>query len=441
MSGRNSHACERMPQARWNTAAPPSRCLTGQPPLWTSAAAALGKGLVLQGDLQAAETILSEARALTEGGTITRRLIDNLFADIAVLRGDRDEAARIYERVLEQGGDRPLWQVVEARIGLAGVWLSRDDLVQAEQFVRAAIDLAQRTERDIFLARAYLTLAQIHRASGDGDAARETVTRAKATAERLGNPRAVGEADQLLHALSDAVRQSASSRRRASANQTDVSALAEPLSEREQDVLSLLIAGCSNRKSPRSSSSVLALSRRTSSTSTTNSTFTVAHRRWREHGNSGSSNAALPECAFPFHHNTDGHHLPNRGCVDTTEARCKSSIGETRNAVPLPRLISSTVVGPATESEDGSGGGCGCGCRDGLALVFGWPNDWARRRAPRLIGDLTTLANVAGLTLGIVCLVPFLHGGIGTVVSLVLGTLPGSTIGDRRRTGGSGWSH
>ena len=59
------------------------------------------------------------------------------------------------------------------------------------------------------------------------------------------------------------------------------------------------------------------------------------------------------------------------------------------------------------------------------------PTDWARRRAPRLIGDLTTLANVAGLTLGIVCLVPFLHGGIGTVVSLVLGTLLGSTIGDR----------
>lgn len=66
-----------------------------------------------------------------------------------------------------------------------------------------------------------------------------------------------------------------------------------------------------------------------------------------------------------------------------------------------------------------------------LAVTVGWPNDWARRRAPRLVRDLTTLINVAGLTLGIALLASYLQGGIGTVLGLVLGALIGSAIGDR----------
>lgn len=89
-------------------------------PLRGSAAAALGKGLILSGALDEAATTLVEARGMigigVGDGSITGLLIDDLFGDIAALRGDLHGAAAIYRDVLARAGDRPLWQASVSRV-------------------------------------------------------------------------------------------------------------------------------------------------------------------------------------------------------------------------------------------------------------------------------------------------------------------------------------
>ena len=166
-------------------------------PLRGSAAAALGKGLVLSGALDEAAVALAEARGMIGVGdsSITGLLIDDLFGDIAALRGDLHGAATIYRDVLARAGDRPLWQVVDARIGLGDLYREWNDLGAAEEWVGEGIALARQTKREIYAVRGYLTLARIQYTQGRWAEAAETLARAGGIARKLGNTRAVAEAE------------------------------------------------------------------------------------------------------------------------------------------------------------------------------------------------------------------------------------------------------
>lgn len=89
--------------------------------------------------------------------------------------------------------------------GLSGRRLYREwnDLGAAEEWVGEGIALARQTKREIYVARGYLTLARVQHAQGRLSEVAETLARAGEIARKLGNTRAVAEAEawQALLAL------------------------------------------------------------------------------------------------------------------------------------------------------------------------------------------------------------------------------------------------
>jgi LuxR family maltose regulon positive regulatory protein len=76
---------------------------------------------------------------------------------------------------------------------LARLYYEWNQLDQAEQYVRQALELAGQTRREVFARAAYLTLARIYQALGEADKAVQTIEQAKELAQRMGGKHPMAE--------------------------------------------------------------------------------------------------------------------------------------------------------------------------------------------------------------------------------------------------------
>lgn len=150
---------------------------------------ALGASYLLLGQLAEAEQYLREGGSISRaaGGLITALLAINYLGDMQIVQGKLREAVATYRNVIGQTGERLLWQVAEANIGLARVLHEWNRLEEAAQHVEQAMVLARETQREVYFAPGYIVLAQLLQAQGETAQASETLDKAVEVARRLGH--------------------------------------------------------------------------------------------------------------------------------------------------------------------------------------------------------------------------------------------------------------
>ena len=150
---------------------------------------ALGASYLIRGNLSGAEHYLREGGPMSRkgNGLITALLAINYLGDMQIVQGKLHEAVATYHDVLRQAGERLLWQVAEAHIGLARVFREWNRLEDAAYAVEQAIVLAKETQREVYFAPGYIALAQILQARGELEQADETLGKAIEVAQRLGH--------------------------------------------------------------------------------------------------------------------------------------------------------------------------------------------------------------------------------------------------------------
>jgi LuxR family maltose regulon positive regulatory protein len=102
----------------------------------------------------------------------------NRLADSAILEGSLNRANEIYKDVLHNVGNRPIWQKVEAHIGLGKINLEWNQLDEAETHLSQALALGKQTNREVYLTDGYVALAWLHFSQGNEDKAVNTINHA-----------------------------------------------------------------------------------------------------------------------------------------------------------------------------------------------------------------------------------------------------------------------
>jgi LuxR family transcriptional regulator, maltose regulon positive regulatory protein len=150
---------------------------------------ALGASYLILGQLSEARQYLIEGGAMSRSanGLITALLATNYSGDIQIVRCKLHEAAATYQDVLREAGERLLWQVAEAHIGLARVSREWNRLEEAAYDLEQAIVLARKTQREVYFAPGYIVLAQILQARGETEQASEALVKAVDAAQPLGH--------------------------------------------------------------------------------------------------------------------------------------------------------------------------------------------------------------------------------------------------------------
>jgi LuxR family maltose regulon positive regulatory protein len=159
---------------------------------------ALSAGRVLQ-----AQDLILEARArLGAAQNIYGVLAANQFlAEIFYWQGELELAEQLNRQIeTEAVGDESMMddQGVAA-LNLAHIAYERDDLAQAEGFVRRALDLAERRANEMLAVQGTIRLAYIHSAKGDPSGARELLKSLEASIQ---NPAALREIQHVRALLS-----------------------------------------------------------------------------------------------------------------------------------------------------------------------------------------------------------------------------------------------
>jgi LuxR family maltose regulon positive regulatory protein len=190
----------------------------------------------LHGDRAAAGRGYAEALAASQPiGHFIIVLMSTLgLASIQEADNQLDPAAETYRRVLELAGDPPLPVACDAHLGLARISYAWNDLATAEQHGRQALHLARQipgTDRGVACE---LFLARVKLAKDEAGGAAILLAAAGEQARQHGFALQLPEVAALETLLAQ--------RRGA------VVAAAEPLSERELEVLQLIAAGLSNRE-------------------------------------------------------------------------------------------------------------------------------------------------------------------------------------------------
>jgi LuxR family maltose regulon positive regulatory protein len=190
----------------------------------------------LHGDRAAAGRGYAEALAASQPiGHFIIVLMSTLgLASIQEADNQLELAAETYRRVLELAGDPPLPVACDAHLGLARISYAWNDLATAEQHGRQALHLARQipgTDRGVACE---LFLARVKLAKGEAGGAAILLAAAGEQARQHGFALQLPEVAALETLLAQ--------RRGA------VVAAAEPLSERELEVLQLIAAGLSNRE-------------------------------------------------------------------------------------------------------------------------------------------------------------------------------------------------
>lgn len=150
---------------------------------------ALGAGYLLTGEVLAAEKTLTRAHALSQAADnlITLLIVLNRLGDVQVLQGRLRAAAQTYQTVLDRAADRPLWQRVEAHIGLGDLHYEWNNLEKAEEHLQQGRELAQQTKRAIYFARGYVSLARLLQARDQFEQAEAMLDRALEAAAAFGD--------------------------------------------------------------------------------------------------------------------------------------------------------------------------------------------------------------------------------------------------------------
>ncbi len=158
-----------------------------------SSAIAVGAAYLMLGNMEEAHEYLLEGRSQSQmaNNLISVLLATILLTDIEVMQGRLQDAAHVYQEVLQQAGSWPLWQVVEAHIALGSLFLEWNQLDDAAQHLRQAIALGKETLREIYLAPGYIILAEVMQARGEYEQAQEFLARAIEMAQKLGHDRAL----------------------------------------------------------------------------------------------------------------------------------------------------------------------------------------------------------------------------------------------------------
>jgi LuxR family maltose regulon positive regulatory protein len=149
----------------------------------------LARGYFLKGELAEAERLWTETIALAHatGNQRTLLIIRAGQAELQRARGKLRQSAQLELELLQDIGERPVdIHKITALGRLASLYYEWDQLDQAEQYARQALELAGQTQREIFARSAHLTLARISWARGEDGRAFEVIERAKEFAQRLG---------------------------------------------------------------------------------------------------------------------------------------------------------------------------------------------------------------------------------------------------------------
>jgi LuxR family transcriptional regulator, maltose regulon positive regulatory protein len=137
----------------------------------------LGVAYAYRGERAAARRALAEAISLSgAAGDIFTTILATLgMAAVEEADNHLHEAAKIYQRILQLAGDRPLQIVNEAHLGLARILYEWNDLDGAEQHARQSLRLAREYDRVIdrhIISEVFLARLQLARGDADGAAAR-----------------------------------------------------------------------------------------------------------------------------------------------------------------------------------------------------------------------------------------------------------------------------
>ena len=155
--------------------------------------------------------------------------------------GNLSEAQHTYDQALKLGtgsNGRPLPIAANVYTGLAQLHLARNDLENARQFARTALELAEQWGNMDSLAGSYLALAHIARLEGNPAEAQLALDEAKRIAANHSLTPGFEGRLAAYEALSSPGRP----------ERGGYGALIEQLSERELEVLRLMAEGCSNRE-------------------------------------------------------------------------------------------------------------------------------------------------------------------------------------------------
>jgi LuxR family maltose regulon positive regulatory protein len=150
----------------------------------------LGDAYTQIGQVNKALSLLDDALVTAPPGSnsLMSLIAKNRRADAYMLKGQLHYAKDIFKTVLDTIGQNPIWQRAEAHTGLSKIHLEWNNLVEAEEHLNQAIELAQQTEREIYLSDIYYTLAQLRCAQGDNHLALDAIHHALDVAHRFYHP-------------------------------------------------------------------------------------------------------------------------------------------------------------------------------------------------------------------------------------------------------------
>ncbi len=135
-------------------------------------AALLGIAYLSNGELEAATNAISEGMALAESTGSHAMALTGTFplADVRLVQGRLAEAERVYthalQGVLEQSTPG-LPGTADLYLGLARIYLERDDLETVESYLQQSTTLAEQTRSPDWARRYYLVHARLQEARGD----------------------------------------------------------------------------------------------------------------------------------------------------------------------------------------------------------------------------------------------------------------------------------
>ena len=195
--------------------------------LWT-------KGLAHQqrGELDSARQVFAETAFTSEstGNTMMALAALTGLGQLQEQNNQLHQAQQSYQRVLALAGNPPWAMACEAYLGLARIHYAQHDMDQAGQYAQQGLELGTQIENVDTPIECAILLAKVHIARRNIDDAESML----AEGERLINARGFTDKLTLIQA----------ERARIQHNQP----LIEPLSERELEVLRLIIQGLSNRE-------------------------------------------------------------------------------------------------------------------------------------------------------------------------------------------------